>query len=407
MGKYRISEVKTAAQAKNFIRMATDIYRNDPMWVQPLDNDIESVFDPNKNPLFADGEAIRWLLMTEKGRIVGRIAAFYNREQAATEPQPTGGCGFFECIDDQEAANILFDAARGWLAEHGMEAMDGSVNFGDRMMWWGVLVEGFTLPLYGMNYNPPYYAGLFEAYGFRNYFDQHSYLRKLDIGIMPDALYQKAERLFANPEYRFGPADMSRPKKVAADLMEVYNSAWAKFSGVKPMDFEHALQMVKTLKPIVDPNVVIFAFHNDVAIGFFINVPDINQITRHLHGKFGLWQKLRLMWDLKVRRRCDRLFGVIFGVAGEFQGRGIEAAMIRRFELFAEQHPERYKTLELAWVGDFNPLMMRMCESYVMAIKHKRHVTYRYLFDRTREFTRAPKMGRVKVLAATPSEVTP
>lgn len=396
MGKYRLREIKTAAEAKEFIRMAEDIYKGDPMWVQPLEPDIANVFDPAKNPLFNDGEAIRWTLHDQTGRTVGRIAAFYNREQASTEPQPTGGCGFFECIDDQEAAGTLFDAAREWLAARGMEAMDGSVNFGDRMQWWGVLVEGFTLPLYGMNYNPPYYEKLFETYGFQNYFNQHTYLRKLDLGVMPEALYQKAERLFANPEYRFEHVDMSDPKKVAQDLMEVYNSAWAPFSGVKPMEFGHALQMVKAMKPIVDPEVLYFAFHEGRAVGFFIMVPDLNLLIRDFKGKFGLWHKLKLMWRLKVRKKSDRLFGIIFGVAAEFQGRGIEAAMIRRFEQYLEQHPGRYNSLELAWVGDFNPLMMRMCESYVVAQKYKRHVTYRYLFDRTKPFERAPKLGRAK-----------
>lgn len=397
MGTYRLYEVKTAGEAREFVRMAEEIYRGDPMWVQPLDQDIASVFDPAKNPLFGDGEAVRWTLHDDSsGRTIGRIAAFYNREQAAIEPQPTGGCGFFECIDDPEAARQLFDAARGWLAARGMEAMDGSVNFGDRMQWWGVLVEGFSLPLYGMNYNPPYYAALFESYGFQNYFNQHTYLRPLDLDVMPEALYQKAERLFANPEYRFEHADMGDPEKVARDLMAVYNSAWAGFSGVKPMEFAHAVQMVRTMKPIVDPEVLYFAFHEGKAIGFFLMVPDLNQLIRDFRGRFGLWQKLRLMWRLKVRKQSDRLFGIIFGVAAEFQGRGVEAGLIRRFEQYIEQHPGRYKTLELAWVGDFNPLMMRMCESYVMAVKHKRHVTYRYLFDRTKPFERAPKLGRVK-----------
>lgn len=396
MGKYRLREIKTAAEAKEFIRMAEDIYKGDPMWVQPLEPDIANVFDPAKNPLFNDGEAIRWTLHDQTGRTVGRIAAFYNREQASTETQPTGGCGFFECIDDQEAAGTLFDAAREWLKVRGMEAMDGSVNFGDRMQWWGVLVEGFTLPLYGMNYNPPYYEKLFETYGFLNYFNQHTYLRKLDLGVMPEALYQKAERLFANPEYRFEHVDMSDPKKVAQDLMEVYNSAWAPFSGVKPMEFGHALQMVKTMKPIVDPEVLYFAFHEGRAVGFFIMVPDLNLLIRDFKGKFGPWHKLKLMWRLKVRKKSDRLFGIIFGVAAEFQGRGIEAAMIRRFEQYLEQHPGRYNSLELAWIGDFNPLMMRMCESYVVAQKYKRHVTYRYLFDHTKPFERAPKLGRAK-----------
>lgn len=397
MGKYRLREVKTAVQAREFIRMAADIYNGDPMWVQPLEPDIANVFDPTKNPLFKDGEAIRWTLHDDAtGKTVGRIAAFYNKGLSDSEPQPTGGCGFFECVDDQEAADALFDAARDWLAARGLEAMDGSINFGDRMQWWGVLVEGFTLPLYGMNYNPPYYGKLFESYGFQNYFNQHTYLRPLTLNAMPEALYQKAERLFANPDYRFAHVDMSDKKKVARDLMEVYNSAWSAFSGVKPMEFEHALQTVNAMAPIVDPEVLYFAFHKEQPIGFFIMVPDLNVLIRDFNGRFGLWNKLKLMWRLKVRKKSDRLFGIIFGVAAEFQGRGVEAAMIRRFEQYVEKHPGRYNSLELAWIGDFNPLMMRMCESYVMAEKYKRHVTYRYLFDRNKPFERAPKLGRAK-----------
>lgn len=396
MAKYTLREVKTAADARAFIRMAADIYRGDPMWVRPLDHDIEQVFDPARNPLFEHGAAIRWTLHNDQGAIVGRIAAFYNHDLCEHEPQPTGGCGFFECIDDQQAANLLFDAAREWLAEHGMEAMDGSINFGDRMMFWGVLVEGFTLPLYGMNYNPPYYAKLFETYGFQNYFDQYSYYRPLIPHTMPEALYQKAARLFENPDYRFEHVDLRDKRKVAHDLMTVYNSGWAKFSGVKPMDLEHARQMVKTMAPIVDPEVLYFAFYQNQPIGFFIIVPDLNPLIQDFHGRLGLWQKLQLIWRLKVGKRAKRLYGMVFGVAAEFQGRGVEAGMIRRFEQFVEEHPDRYSSLELAWVGDFNPLMMRMVESYVRAEKCKRHVTYRYLFDRTKPFERAPKLGRVK-----------
>ncbi len=398
MGRYQLREVKSRSDVRMFLRMARKIYAGDPMWVEPLEGDVESVFDPSKNALFAGGEAIRWTLHDAEagGEVVGRIAAFYNREMSAGEPQPTGGCGFFECIDDQEAADVLFDAAREWLAVRGMEAMDGGINFGDRLQWWGVLVEGFTLPLYGMNYNPPYYGRLFETYGFRNYFDQHTYLRPLEVHAMPEALYQKAERLFANPDYRFAAVDMSDKKRVAQDFMAVYNSGWAQFSGVKPMDFEHALAMVRTLAPIVDPEVLYFAFHKGQAIGFFVIVPDLNPLIQDFHGRFGWWNKLRLLWRLKMRRRKGRLFGVVFGVAAEFQGRGVEAAMIRRFEQYVERNPDRYSSLELAWIGDFNPLMMRMVESYVRAVKYKRHVTYRYLFDRSKPFERAPKLGKVR-----------
>lgn len=395
MGKYRLEEVKTTSERRKFLDMAADLYRNIPEWPRPLDQEIESIFDPAKNELLTAGEAIRWLLVdtTDDDRVVGRIAAFYNQEQAHIEAQPTGGCGFFECIHDQQAADILFDAARDWLKERGMEAMDGSINFGDRMFWWGVLAEGFTMPLFGMHYNHPYYCELFENYGFKNYFNQYTYHRTIDTGNLPDAVVNKAKRLLENPDYSFEYANLKDPDKVARDLMKVYNSGWAEFTGVKPMDFEHARKLVGTMKPIIDPNYVYFAFYKGEAIGFFINMPDLNPIVSRYKGKFGLIQKLRLMWDLKVAHRTDRLFGLVFGVASAFQGKGVEAGLIYAMERHTMQDKKRrYKELELAWVGDFNPIMMRMVEKYVVATKLKRYVTYRYLFDPAKEFTRAPML---------------
>jgi hypothetical protein len=96
---------------------------------------------------------------------------------------------------------------------------------------------------------------------------------------------------------------------------------------------------------------------------------------------------------LKITHRADRIFAIIFGVAPEFHGKGIESGIIHRFETEVIKGKMPYRSLELAWVGDFNPIMMRMVESYVCATKHKTHVTYRYLFDRTKEFKRAPRIG--------------
>lgn len=399
MNNYKIIEVKTRADQVQFLEMARRIYRDDENWVQPLDGDIEAVFDRAKNAQFVEGDAARWLLLAE-GEPVGRIAAFYNTETAAKETQPIGGCGFFECVNDQRAADMLFDTARDWLARHGMQAMDGSVNFGDRLMWWGVLVEGFTQPLYGMNYNKPYYGELFENYGFCNYFNQHTYLRKLGADVyLNDLVLEKANRLFENPDYEFRSFDVKNMPKMAEDFRTVYNSGWANFEGGKPLTEHHARQLLKTMRPVIDPQVMIFAYHCQKPVGFFIMLPDLNQIIGRFGGRLGLLEKLRLMWSLKVNKtKVNRLVGIVFGVAAEQQGRGVEAGMIRHFDMLIEQSIEkgvqRYKTLEMSWVGDFNPVMMRMCENYVRAVKYKRHVTYRYLFDRAATFERCPRLGR-------------
>lgn len=160
--KYTLREVTDKQLEREFIDLPKRLYKGNPYWVCPLDDDILGVFDKSKNKLYNDGEAIRWIAYDRNGEVVGRIAAFYDNEHAYSYEQPTGGCGFFEAINDQELANQLFDAARLWLVSRGMEAMDGPVNFGPRDSWWGLLVEGYEFqPLYANPYNPPYYKELF------------------------------------------------------------------------------------------------------------------------------------------------------------------------------------------------------------------------------------------------------
>ncbi|MDE5691560.1 MAG: hypothetical protein K2I13_05045, partial [Alistipes sp.] len=169
--------------------------------------------------------------------------------------------------------------------------------------------------------------------------------------------------------------------------------AWALFSGVKPMTQSEAMEMMRALRPLIDPEIVFFAYFNQEPIGFFVTVPDLNRLIGKFGGKFGLWQKLRLLWDLKVRRKCDRIFGIIFGIAPEFHGKGVESAIMAEYWKYLDRRDIPYKTLELAWIGDFNPVMNRMIETYVCASRHKVHTTYRYLFDRSKEFHRCPRLG--------------
>lgn len=392
--KYTLQEVTDARLEREWLDLPKRIYRGNRNWVCPLDPSIRAVFDPAKNDLFTGGEAIRWVLRDASGQVVGRIAAFYNREKAMLETQPTGGCGFFECIDDQQAADVMFDAARMWLASRGMEAMDGPINFGQRSDWWGVLVEGFEFqPLYKNPYNLSYYKELFENYGFRNYFNQHSFIWRKDASEANRQIFARAERLYATPGYRVEHLDMHNLEDAAENFRIIYNRAWALFSGVKPMSSPEALSMMRMLKPVLDPEIVFFAYFNDEPIGFFVTVPDLNRIIGKFNGKFGLWQKLRLMWDLKVRRKCDRIFGIIFGIAPEYHGKGVESAIMAEYWKYMDRTDIPYKTLELAWIGDFNPVMNRMIETYVCASRHKIHTTYRYLFDREKEFRRCPRLG--------------
>ena len=281
--KYTLKEVTSKALEQEFIDLHKRLYKGNRNWVCPLDEDIKAVFDPAKNKMFADGEAIRWVAYNNEGEVVGRIAAFYDNEHAYSYEQPTGGCGFFEAIDDQELANMLFDAARMWLVSRGMEAMDGPINFGSRDEWWGLLVEGYEFqPLYANPYNPPYYKELFENYGFQNYFNQNTYLWKVDDDDINQSIHERAKRLHNTPGYSFAHIEMDNLEQVAEDFRIIYNKAWSLFTGVKPMPKEQAQEILNKLRPIIDPNIVFFSYFNNEPIGFFIMVPDLNCVIGKL-----------------------------------------------------------------------------------------------------------------------------
>ena len=396
MEQYKLIEVQSRADADIWLHLDRPIYKHYPNWVCPLDSDISKVFDPQLNGKFKNGEAIRWYAVdTHTGEAVGRIAAFYDSNTLEEYDQPTGGCGFFECIDNQAVANLMFDACRQWLTARGLEAMDGPINFGSRDAWWGLLVEGYEYePLYTNPYHPPYYKALFENYGFQNFFNQNSYVWRAENGVLSDIALEKAHRVLANPEYQIRDIHNTDLAEAAENLRTIYNKAWALFTGVKEMSQQEAQQLMRTLRPIIDPNLIYFAYHNDQPIGFFVMVPDLNCVIGKFGGKFGLIEKLRLMWELKVRKSCDRVFGIIFGITPQFQGKGIESAIMTYIlENYIQKGRSPYKSFEFAWIGDFNPVMNKMITNYVCATKHKMHTTYRYLFDRTKEFTRCPRVG--------------
>lgn len=397
MNKYILREVKNPKDERLFLEMPLEIYRNDNYWVRPLDNDVKAVFNPLKNHLFDRGEAIRWIVFDENAKMVGRIAAFYNEELSKKGDCISAGCGFFESIDSTEVSSMLFDAAVSWLSKRGIQAMDGSVNFGERDMFWGVQVSGFCHPMYGANYNKPYYSKLFEDYGFQNYFTQHSFIKELDPDTLNPAVKEKAQRLRENPDFEFRSIKRSEIKGIGEKFRAVYNKAWSNFDDIVEMTPEKAKQLEDTLKPIIDPNIVIFAFYHGEPIGFFISIPDINLAIKHLNGNFNLWSKLKFMYHLKIKKSCDIMVGIVFGVVPEFQGKGIEAGMIMALgDIIKGNKKFNYRQLELVWIGDFNPLMIRMVESYVCAQKYKEFVTYRYMIDKNIEFKRAPKVSMTR-----------
>jgi GNAT superfamily N-acetyltransferase len=181
----------------------------------------------------------------------------------------------------------------------------------------------------------------------------------------------------------------SKLEKFAADFTTVYNKAWAGHGGLKEMRKEQSLAMFKSMKPIMDEKIAWFTYHKDEPIAIFINLPDLNQWFKYLDGKFGLWQKLKFLW-IKRTKPNKKFVGVVFGVIPEFQGRGIEAFMIAEAAKIMQSGELPYTEYEMQWIGDFNPKMINVAEGLSDVFRSRTLTTYRYLFDRTKEFKRHP-----------------
>jgi GNAT superfamily N-acetyltransferase len=381
----RIIEVNDQATARDFLKVPKQLYRKDKNWICPLDAEIEGIFNPKNNICFSTGEAIRWILLDDRDNLIGRIAAFYDTRKTNHFDYPTGGAGFFECIDAQEAANILFDTAKNWLLSKGMQAMQAPINFGENYNYWGLLIEGFLPQGYGMPYNFPYYRQLFENYGFRNFFEQLSFHKDLEEKF-PERLVKFALYMEQRPGYSFEHFSFRNIEKYVDDFVYAYNAIWEKFhDNYTPLKHDEIRKLVEEARLVIDEEFIWFAYDKGKPAGLLVVFPDINQILKKLkNGKLNFFNKLKFYYYRKRAITRTRVF--IAGVLPEYQNSGIIGALFYQLVRVLERRP-KHKQIELSWVGDYNPKMLGIYDKIGGKLA-KRHVTYMYLFDPKASFRR-------------------
>jgi len=367
--------VNNSQTKRQFLNIVDQLYRNDKAYVKPLNQDVEKVFDVNQNPFFKHGQCIRWILVDDNGNVIGRIAAFVNEKKAFGYKMPTGGCGFFECINDQNAANFLFNTAKNWLLEKGMKAMEGPVNFGENDTFWGLLVEGFIPASYGMNYHLPYYYQLFKNYGFETSYEQLTNI--IDLTVPFPARFTKiANWVAAKPGYSFEHFKKINAEKYINDLMEIYNDGWQDFENFVPIKKETLQESFKQMEVIMDENLIWFAYVDGEPASFVVLIPDANQMIKDFNGKLGLVQKLKFAY--RRWAGVKRMRAIVMGTKQKYQKHGLESALFIKLGGYVLPK-NQYTELELSWVGDFNEKMLALHEA-TGAKFGKKHLTLKKAF---------------------------
>jgi GNAT superfamily N-acetyltransferase len=358
------------AQKRLFHDVLRDVYKGDANFVMPLESDVDAVFDVSKNKRFTKGNAERWLLF-DNGQCVGRIAAFFENKNHKI----LGGWGFFEVLNNVAFAKALIDTAENWLKDQGCEKIQAPVNFGDRDSFWGLLVNGDRKPSYLENYQPHYYQGFIEGLGYEREIEQTTY----DI-TLADFNYERfsaiAKRAKRNSDYRFEFLDFGNLEKYVKDFVQIYNEAWSFHEDFEPLTNEVLLKRFKTMKMAMYPEFAVFAYCKDRPIGFFVSILELNEIFQDFEGRLGLWNKLRF---LLRRGSIAKAKGIIFGVVPDYQKMGIDTGLIMK-SYEGMMKLKKISSMELAWIGDFNPKMLSMLKSLGAQLTKTHHTYFKKLF---------------------------
>ncbi len=362
----RVREVTTPRELRAFQRLPWRIYKENDNWAPPLLSQEKELLWPGKHPFHE--HALTALFLAYRGEeVVGRIGSCLNEQHNVYHGEKAGFFGFFECLEDEEAAAGLINAVSIWLKKQAVEVVRGPFNWSTNETC-GLLVDGFdSPPSVMMTYNPPYYDGLMKASGLAKSKDLFAFHLSSSVEA-PSRMEKIARRASERGGVSIRTLDKRNLGREVELIKAIYNDAWSKNWGFVPMTVREVDHLAKELKPVMDPRLMLFAEIEGEAVGFSVTLPDVNEVLIHLNGRMFPFGFLKaLWWSRKIK--SARL--ITLGIKEDFRRRGIEAILIVETLLRARQ--AGYAGGELGWVLEDNRLMIRDIEA--MGARH--YKTYR------------------------------
>ncbi len=356
----QIKKVETKKDLKAFIGFPYKLYADDALYAPDLRIVQKETLDKKKNPFFHHAEADYFIALDGNDKVVGRIGALTNEYYVKHWKENYGFFGFFESIDDKEVSGALFDSAKAWLKEKGVDGVYGPMNPSTNDTC-GTLIEGFDTPPYVMMvHNKPYYNELIQAAGFSKKMDLFSYRFKVDA--LPGRYVQLAdniEKRLNDEGIIIRKVDFKKIKDEAPKLQYIYNKAWEKNWGFIPMDDDEFKALTQELKMVTSPEFVYIAEDKGKPVAFIAVLPDINQITRTIrNGRLLPFNFLKLInFKKKVTRGRVLTLGLIDG----YRLKGIDTVMYARCYKAAKKHG--YEEAEASWILENNTMMNRILKN--------------------------------------------
>jgi hypothetical protein len=361
-----ITPVKGEGDLHRFVMLPWKIYRGDPNWVPPLIGDTKNTLRPEKHPFFRHAD-VELFLARRRGEVVGRIAAIINHNHNSFAEEKTGFFGFFESIDDPAVAGALLEAAATYCADRGMDRVRGPANFSTNEEC-AMLIDGFdSPPCVMMPYNPRYYPTLLEGAGYEKVKDLVAFHLKTQT--IPERLIRFGDEIARREGVTVRSMNMKHFNEDVDKVRLVYNKAWERNWGFVPMTDDEITHMAKSLKPVVDPDLILFMEKDGEPIGFTMALPDLNQAVRHANGRLFPFGLLKILYHA---RRIRKLRVLTLGILKEYRGKGLDILLY--LQLFRNGFRKNYHEGEFSWILEDNTVMRRPMERIGATV----YKTYRF-----------------------------
>lgn len=356
MPRTEITIVDGGPELRDFIALPWKIYAGYPRWVPPLKKEVRRMLDPRKHPFWEFSERI--LFLARRGsETVGRIAGIIDSHYNQFHGEKMGSWGFFECVDDPEAAAALFSSVETWVRQKGMNFMRGPLSPSTNYET-GLLIEGFDYPpALMMPYTPPYYPRLVESCGFAKEKDLVAFLIE-GAYRLPEWMDRLAERIAKKRGVHIRRGQPKDADSEFALIREIYNASWSDNWGFVPLSDNEMRDIQKQVMDFVDPDFVFFIYYDSEPAAVCVIFPDINPLLKRLNGRIGLMGVLKY---LLYRREIRGLRCLLFGIKEKYRQLGLPMLAFHHiFEVVREKG--KYNYLEMGWTLEDNEAINSLAE---------------------------------------------
>ena len=371
--QYEVVRVEDRRQRREFMDFIWKLHKDDPNWIPPIRMNQEELVNFRRHPFYENAKC-RTVILRKDGQVAGRIAAIINNGHNKRFGEKRGFFGFFDCIDDQQAANMLFMEASKYLKSEGMDDVRGPCN-PSLNYELGTLVAGFdTPPTFMMTYNWPYYDKLITGFGFEKTQDLYAYEANIS---MLKTIDPKLKFVIDEVKRRFNVTLRAANRKKFGDevklFLKIYNEALQGTWGFVPLSDAECVSIGASLKLLIDPTLTSFVEVDGKAVAVGICLPDFNPLIKKINGRLFPFGFLTLLFG---RKKIKKVRVMSTNVVPEYQRWGLGLVVLDR--MLPDCLSMGITDAEFSWVLESNHLSRGSLERAGTT----RTKTYR-LYDRT------------------------